>query len=609
MDLTLRALHDIVLPTAAFASPLDPELPHDLDGKGEDGDHLVAWQDSDLNAKNRIDSLADLDNPLWRIDGAAGLGTQFFAVPLFLTEPSPMRLDLYIDEAASHPLKIRKLLNLGQAYHIKDASRLRHLAYTKHFLRILQHHTLAPTGALRPDVVAELYKMGPFGSQLRITNLSIDVRKSKIVIFRNHDLESSFLPPKKLSELWGLSDEIDLRPQLDIGALVLVHQLQDSVSLVRLRGPTKHGDNLFVMKALNSHVKYMYHELRAHLFDIPEHANIIGKPEYIITKQTLFGNKTAVVGFTIPYHPPGTLRDILPLLRINGHLKLQDQLRWAHQLASALLSISTDGHAFYPDLRLDNILLSETRDVIMIDFEQRGVWSSFSSPEVDYFENIRLVANDTAAAENYLIPTAESKRCWKILASCRPEWTTDCLQKEGEDVLYNNPPEGYNISWRCLTPREREAAMVYMLGRVLWCIFEGVSAPHCGAVWQSYRWEPELEFPSFKATPPEAQKLILDCVGESSARETSKFMRLGSKIYMKQELADSDKGHYELVSDDLYSKAKMYWEKRLRETKFWIRARKLLLQANPEHEEDYGRPSLESVVRRLKDLQCHFGFC
>ncbi|MCV5168863.1 hypothetical protein OFC04_25440, partial [Escherichia coli] len=76
---------------------------------------------------------------------------------------------------------------------------------------------------------------------------------------------------------------------------------------------------------------------------------------------------------------------------------------------------------------------------------------------------------------------------------------------------YSQRPEGhtsFNIAWLCLSKVEQEAAVVYMLGKLLWCIFEGQSGPDKAAFWQSYAREPDLQFPAIRQTPAGLRDLV-----------------------------------------------------------------------------------------------------
>jgi serine/threonine protein kinase len=167
-----------------------------------------------------------------------------------------------------------------------------------------------------------------------------------------------------LQTLWGGS--IGPWPELvDIRHVRHCHQLHDSISVVQV--PGRQGSHTVVLKALTSYPKYLYHELKL-LLTLPAHPNIISRPQHIVTKRCGFGNKIVVLGFIIVYFPLGTLRDILPFRRIHGTLRIADQLKWATQLTSALTPIRDQGR-YYSDLRLDNILLPDTNDLVLVDFE------------------------------------------------------------------------------------------------------------------------------------------------------------------------------------------------------------------------------------------------
>lgn len=59
-----------------------------------------------------------------------------------------------------------------------------------------------------------------------------------------------------------------------------------------------------------------------------------------------------------------------------------------------------------------------------------------------------------------------------------------------DSATYNNPPLGYNVPWNSLSRQEHEYAEVYMLGRLMWCVWEGMSAPQRG----TYCYTPPNKF-------------------------------------------------------------------------------------------------------------------
>jgi len=157
-----------------------------------------------------------------------------------------------------------------------------------------------------------------------------------------------------------------------------------------------------------------------------------------------------------------------------------------------------NGRHFHCDLRLDNILLSDADDVLLIDFEHRGILANSAAPEVSCLEYVGLVANHASFAG----PERE-KYEGLFERYVGPHVLPDREMYEGDE-------RGYYSPWLCLGEREREAAEVYMLGRVLWCVFEGVSAPNA-LLGVEYLREPDLEFPEFRRTPLGLQMLVLEC--------------------------------------------------------------------------------------------------
>jgi len=177
---------------------------------------------------------------------------------------------------------------------------------------------------------------------------------------------------------------------------------------------------------------------------------------------------------------------------------MADQIKWAQQLTDALIHIQENGNYFHCDLRLDNVLLSDTDDVLLIDFESRGILANSAAPEVSCLEYVDLIANHSSFA-------GPEKEKYDMLFE---QYIKPYVSPNRE--MYQGEEHGYYSPWLCLSEREREAAEVYMLGRVLWCIFEGVSAPNT-MLGIEYLREPDLEFPEFRRTPLGLRTLVLKC--------------------------------------------------------------------------------------------------
>ncbi|KAK3397966.1 hypothetical protein B0T20DRAFT_237028 [Sordaria brevicollis] len=625
MKLTSAAIHTVIHPTAAFS----PSISASSSPYAEP--ECQSWLHSQLNPKNRIDSLEVPAKPLWRIDGCTGQGTQFFALPLFLGDHvPPLRFDVFLPQEAGSCQQLRDLLDLYAAFHTKDAVRVGRLGISRHILRTLQAWTQSSQQGNTRQGFAEIFRNLPFGSRIIFENLEFDVRKIKITIAQTFHLEGQLLGLSRLGAQLGLPQD-SLPEAIDIFNLRIVRQLTESVSIVSIvdngkekatatdgaNGTEAEDKKLWILKALTSGTQYLYTELR-NLLQMPPHPHVIARPVRIVTKQCGFGGKHAVVGFMLPYHSAGGLRDTLPLLRIHGQLTFKKQLEWAIQLAKAMLHIIDQGHMYYPDLRLDNIILSETGDIVVVDFEQRGLWCEFGAPEVNALEYMRILASEGLLEEvnddpdGLSIPEDVTEKYAALLARELPDWVSleTCES-------YSQRPEGYtsfNIAWLCVSKAEQEAAVVYMLGRVLWCIFEGQSGPDKAAFWQSYVREPDLQFPEMRNTRPgELRDLVHECTRGWRKTLSTLVARRGSNLVLLREggaqdtressFAGSPGGSVTDEEEEVLHIAKSFWTGEIKAAEDFLQLRHEMKERGEWSENYFGRPSLREVISRLEDVQ------
>jgi hypothetical protein len=563
MELCAESIQQAVHPTAAFVSLAQG---NDAWWEATTG---PSWANSLLNPKNRIDSLDLPMTQLWRIDGCTGLGTQYYAVPLFISPLPPMRMDVFIPE--DQPLQIRRQLQLDVAFHTKDSVRLPRLAVARHIIRTLQFWVATEFQDL--DAFEAFYRSAPFGTRLVFENMSLDVRQISVRVGLNHNLERQLLSVSDLTKLWG-SDFVF--PQvIDFDEVQVVRVIHDSVCIVDIAGER------CIFKALTSGSKYLYHELKT-LCTLKPHSNVIDRPIHMVRKLCRFGGKKAILGFTTFLHSNGSLRDILPNMRLHKQLKASDQIKWALQLTIALEHLRSTSRTYYPDLRLDNIVLSKSLDIIMVDFEQRGVWCEFAAPEINCLEYVRLLATDESVDDHV------RERYAEILKRAVPEYEL----LEGEK--YTNPEDGYNACWIAQSALEQEAAEVYMLGRVLWCIYEGVSGPQTAAVWQSYQWESDLEFPQYRNTPLPMRLLIDDCTKGYRGTLNDAITRRKSKLIIR------DKELYEQGPREVKDAAGSFWESEMQVAEDFLSLKEETKRKGAWNENYYGRPTLKEVMERLR---------
>jgi hypothetical protein len=573
MELSPDTIDSVIHPTAAF-------LPHDAARSHPAVESITdtpspSWEMSHLNPKNRVDSLSPLSEPLFRIDGSTAFGSQFYAVPLFMDPLPPLRIDVFIPELSTQPRHIRDVLELDRAFHTKDRTRVAHLAISRHIQRRLQLWTKTLD---RPeDYLGSL----PFGSRIVFKNMALDIRQIEIEIGPAHALETFLFSEAQFRETWG--PDIHLPPAIDISQVQFLEQIHDSTCLVRVDGV------YHILKALTSFSKYLYHELKL-LLTMKPHPNVMSSPVHIVTKKVKFGAKRAVIGFTLEYHEHGTMRDIVPLLGSSGALTSTEQFKWALQIASGLTHLRETSGNFYPDLRLDNIVLSSKRDAIMVDFEQRGVWCEFAAPEVNAVEYIRMIAT----GEN--VPEDVREKFADRMETLCPGYE-NLLSRE----KYTNPPGGYNVSWLSLNPAEQEAAEVYMLGRVLWCLFEGVSAPQKATIWISYRWESPLQFPAYRRTPEAIRRLIDSCTKGRRPTLDTTVVRQGSRLVL------SGQDPSEATREAVLNAARAWWTKEVRWAEDYLDMRQSQMASGQWNYNPYDRPKLREVLQQLETIKADMG--
>jgi serine/threonine protein kinase len=566
MELTSSSVARTLFPDAAFA-----ERHPDGHADTEDSNYAeISWSSSSLNPKNRIDSLSPPQEPKWRIDGCANLGTQFYALPVFLDLNNPIRIDVFIPESRNIAPGFRDLLSVHTAIYLRDA-RVASLAVSHYIVRVLDHWTN------QFEDFKFFYNELPFGSRIILENITANIKDVRLQVAKTHFLERQLLSCESLQKMWGFpSPWPDL---VDISEVHLLRQLHDSVSVVRLR------NQKYIFKALTSHPKYLYHELKV-LLTGSSHPNIISRPEHLILKQCKFGGKIAVIGFTIHYHEKGTLRDCLSFRRVHNSLTLHDQFKWAIQITEALRCIR-DAENFYCDLRLDNIVLDEHDDAVLIDFEARGVAFSASAPEINYLEYIHSVAKD-ADAESFASETTEKYRqLYGRMIHGRS------IPMSGES--YKNPRHGYSVPWQCLDEKEREAAEVYMLGRVFWCIFEGVGSPEKTAMVQHLD-ENELEFPQWDRTPEQIRDLIGRCTQFKEKQYYKKLpvIRSGKLLVIRGAEHIRDPTEVQKV-------ARLWWQNELKSAEHFLEHR--LRRGAVADAVPFGRPGLDDLLLQLRSMR------
>ncbi|OIW34612.1 hypothetical protein CONLIGDRAFT_626649 [Coniochaeta ligniaria NRRL 30616] len=480
MELNSSIFSDVLSPLAIYVDDADVE--RELPNTTPEIDSTpLPFRSSQMG----INGSTNTRTPEWRLDGVDIDGVRFFAVPTFAIATPPLRVDVYIPPLEEHSQEVRRVLKPEAAmYAINKQSAIN--------LDISQHLSL------------------PFGSQIVVEELTPDPARTAATInlVPYYAVEQAMMSLDSLQQMWP--SDLHWPTTIDTSDLLYRSQIHEAITLVTI--PSSPDPNReYVFKSLLRDQKYLYNELKM-LLTLPPHANLISRPPYIVTHKCRFGGKRGVAGFILDYYPLGSLARHLS----SPTPSLSDRFRWARQITSALIHVNASG-GFYPDLKPDNIVLRQTQsgeiDAVLLDLEQRGGWFSWSPPEIVYAEYIEILASRAPGP-------ATRDEMTTLLRGYIPDWTPPAQEER-----YRNVVGGFSAPWRALAAARDgggemqtllERAQTFMLGKLMWCIFEGRAVVRCGVDHELLR-DPDPEFggtggfPEFRETPVPVGELIKAC--------------------------------------------------------------------------------------------------
>ncbi|KAK4238376.1 U-box domain-protein 33 [Achaetomium macrosporum] len=550
----------------------------------------------------------------WRLDGADPTVTRFHATPHFAFNKPPLRVDVYLPPVEDWPEALRRVVKPQEATY--RGVGIDKLDVGRWLGRVLWRwaRDLAQKeegeggkkggddrngegngnkpgendkqGEGKGDKTGETTKKQktglekqwwdlPFGSFISVSFDNIGTEMVHLV--PDYKVEQGMLPLPTLQKMWE-ADSVswDGVAVVDWERLRFKRQVHEVISLVAVDGV----DRELVFKSVLSpqEQRYMYNELKMLLLLGP-HANIISRPVGIVTKRGRFGNRRGVCGFLLEWFSLGSLRE--RLLRDDYCLStsMEQRFQWAQQVTRALAHVNGHERAgFYPDLKPDNILLREDTETgmlgaVLIDLEQRGGWFAWSPPEVAYVEYLEILASDSMLPE-------DGMKC-EIIEQLReyygdPDWP---LGEFGRQRYYK-ADGGFSRPWLALLKERRaggkgrdllERAQVFMLGKLLWCIFEGQPMVRCGIDhevlrdadpdYHSTRSGKAKAFPEFKETPNALRELIRACTSGAPEWEKRPARRLPGVVLRQGKLspaaAEADMGT--LTPEDTRNAARRFW--------------------------------------------------
>ncbi|KAJ8126059.1 hypothetical protein O1611_g7579 [Lasiodiplodia mahajangana] len=543
MEPSSEMFETIMYPTAAFAPP-----------PSRVADASPDFESSALNPRNRLDSLELPKDLQWTIDDGDVDGVRFFAVPLFAIGKPPLRIDVYIPDQNLHPFALKQTLNSHKTL-TTSGPQLTGLGICRLILQKLH------TWSASHDDFEAVYWSLPFGSRIIFGGIHADINSIPIIIEPFYEVERQWLSINQLRDLWKISE--DRWPSvLDHSELQLQRQIHEAISIVKIS--SRWQSETFVFKSVSTDVKYLYHELKV-LLTLEPHRHIIQRPLYIVAKKCSFGGKIGVCGFVLQYYPLGSLRHALEDQHTSGMLQARDKVRLARQILAALIHIQKSSLKFYTGIKPNNIVLSRSQGIteaVLIDFEQRSAWCSWSPPEVYYVEFLEVLANSKRLDE------ATRSKYSKILEQFIPGWSP-----HKRKARYTESGQGYARVWQAMSPAHQESAQVYMFGKLLWCLFENVGFPSNYITVETFREKmSDHPFPEFRRCPLQLRDCITRCTAGAPERKGRQpyVVRVGDKLYRR--VKGSSAADMNCGPEDVQAAARAWWEDEIKKAERYVAA-------------------------------------
>lgn len=541
---------------------------------------------------NLLDDNSSVESS-WEVDGGEADGRLFWMTPKFARYKRPMWIDVHLRSLITDPPTLARLLDVPKIPMVTGTARGR-LGIARYILRVLDHWSSTITD------FETRYMSAPLGSQIVLDAVKSDICSVSVKLNATYELERQWLPAQELHRIWNPCTH-SVPDSIDIDQLVFTRRLAYSICIVQIVGRPALGDLVF--KVHMPDATNMYRELR-NLMALPDHPNLQRKPLYIVTKRVSFGGKHGVCGYLTENYPTGSLRHLIS--RVGRDMPQRSMLELAADIAKGLIQVRDSPLGYYAGLKPDNIVIESTGGqtpggnryrAILIDFEQGTPWYLWAPPEVYWINMIeRLAKSDDSVV---VIPP----EYLSLLRSLVPGWSPRFRwAKYDSDAAIRVPP-----SWAHLNHAEKNSAVVYMLGKVLWCMMEGVAHMAEPATFDSFLADPTLPiFPEFRRTPPALRRWIRRCTsGAPEWRDRGQPFHVRRGIVRLKEVSDVEQvlpGEEQLVE----VAACEWWSRELEAAKSFIEMRSRTGDsAGRRSLADFMsvRPTLEDVLRAIQDAQ------
>ncbi|KAJ5751686.1 hypothetical protein N7520_008603 [Penicillium odoratum] len=432
-------------------------------------------------------------------------------------------------------------------------------------------------------------------SEIHIENIDINIREMRFSI-KSSRVERFLTTVERLKASYKhLGYSVVLPPIVSLDQLRIVRQINDTVSLVEL--PVGYEPRLVIMKSATGTADSLYHELQI-LLSLDKHPNLCGRPMGLIVYQSCPTMEPLVFGFILQFYSGGSLaRALCP----HSHFKpigWQEKVKWAKQLAKTLCDLRLKQGIIYGDLKAENVVLSSSipnsRDLVLIDFEQRGTADAWTPPEIIMMQRLYSVI---MTCEDPVVQAKSAQLLSLALEEPIPNPVQHYQRMKGRSRNF----------WYRLRSLEQDAAMVFMLGKLLYCIFENVgTVTHL--IVPSHPGESNPQFPRFVISPPKIQQLVTKCTRGAREYETSSpfILRVGNKLVSRG--MSGVEGEPMGTPADTIRAARHYWINSLDSSEQFVMARERYRQgkATPNDLDLLAylqRPCLKELLRALDGIK------
>lgn len=507
MDPSIRLVERIMYPIATFAGT-EPGTSLRTSISVKDNAESD-WLSSMLNPRNRPNSLNPACDAMWRMDGCQTDGHRLFITPRFAFNKPPQRVDVYLSDEDEYRLSegLRRVLELNKSMTVPSKEAWR-VPLSQHILRALEHWSRSEQN------FENEYKALPFGSYIAVETVCADQAKLEMHLVPSYETEREWMSVQELAELWSQSETstaVHWPEIIDLQELQLIAQPHEAISIVQIPKQKTGGEGtttLFAFKSVVDDLRYMYHELWR-LLTLAPHSNMVARPLFIVTTRSRFGAKDGVCGFVLEYLPGGTMRDLLVRSQTNrrvvgdgipqSRLSVTDKFRIAREITSTLLHLQAQG-TFYSGIKYTNVVMRErwsglgvdedkkenagcfALHPVIIDFDHRAGRYIWTPPEIHHSMHVEYLANASGHGHMY-VPEDIRARAANLMRVHYSTWQSErASRKRGYRSCWDHgePLNGFSAPWLALSAEERDRAQVYMLGRLLWHLFEEVGAiDHC----------------------------------------------------------------------------------------------------------------------------------